>query len=221
MNRRKQLPPLTAFAPDQDSSIGMSGSNNGLVSLWDLQQGTCVKAALGKHGDQIQHVINDFTSPEVFFTGGVDGKVGLWDTRGQLGSATGNEIGATESTSPFPSQNGRSGSAPISGLQLIDENHLLTSGGSTVALLDIRMNMQVIGQPMGGHQKPIASLCTAAGNQVSFSGSIDGMVIAHNLQTMKPIYGMGANKKSAGFLATTDNRLIVTGDDGHALVYSF
>ena len=189
-------------------------------SLWDLNQGSCLKAALGKHSAQVQKVINDERSTEVFYTAGVDGKIGMWDTRGQLGSATGNEIGATVSTTPFTSLS-RSGAAPISGLVYVDDTHILASGGNSVALLDTRMNMQVVGQPMGGHQKPIASLCLGGGNLVSFSGSIDGMVIAHNLQTLQPIYGMGANKKSASFLGTTDTRLIVTGDDGHALVYAF
>ncbi|GMH76768.1 hypothetical protein TrRE_jg2007 [Triparma retinervis] len=219
-NRRKQLPPITAFAPDSEGNLAISGSNNGLVSLWDLNQGQCLKAALGKHGTQVQKVIRDESCGEVFYTAGVDGKIGMWDTRGKLGSATGNDIGATVSATPFTSPS-RAGAAPISGLVYVDETHVLASGGNDVALLDTRMNLQVVGKPMGGHKKPIASLCLGGGGLVSFSGSIDGMVIAHNLQTMQPIYGMGANKKSASFLGTTDTRLIVTGDDGHALVYSF
>lgn len=75
----------------------------------------------------------------------------MWDTRSQLGSATGNEIGATVSTSPFTSPS-RSGAAPISGLVNVDDNHVLAAGGNDVALLDKRMNLQVVGKPMGGHK---------------------------------------------------------------------
>ncbi|GMH88426.1 hypothetical protein TL16_g11153 [Triparma laevis f. inornata] len=218
-NKRKQLPPLTAFSHNSEL-MAMSGSNNGLVSLWDLNSGVCTRAAAGKHLAQIQHVAPDGFDPSTFYTGGVDGKIGLWDTRGPLGSATGNEIGATLSTTPFFSQ-GRQGAAPISGLCDVDDNTLVVSGGTSVALLDKRMNLAVIEKPMHGHSQPIASLCIGNGGSVSFSGAIDGMVICHNLQTMQPIYGMGANKKSSAFLAATDNRLIVTGDDGHALLYDF
>jgi hypothetical protein len=30
-----------------------------LRSLWDLNKGVCLKAALGKHGTQVQKIIND------------------------------------------------------------------------------------------------------------------------------------------------------------------
>ncbi|GMH80520.1 hypothetical protein TrST_g2943 [Triparma strigata] len=217
-NKRKQLPPLTAFNHNS-SLLALSGSNNGLVSLWDLNSGVCTRAAAGKHLSQIQHCLPDTFDPSTFYTAAVDGKVGLWDTRGPLGSATGNEIGATLSTTPF-TDNVRAGAAPISGLCDVDDYTLLVSGGTEVALLDKRKNLAVA-STLRGHNSPIASLCVGGGGRVSFSGAVDGMVVAHDLRRMEPIYGMGANKKSSAFLATTEDRLIVTGDDGHALVYDF
>jgi len=47
------------------------------------------------------------------------------------------------------------------------------------------------------------------------------MVIAHDLKTLKPIYGMGANKKEANFITTTNDKLVVSGGDGHVLIYQF
>ena len=38
-NRKKQLPPLTAVAHDPASLAAVTGSNNDLVSLWDLSAG--------------------------------------------------------------------------------------------------------------------------------------------------------------------------------------
>jgi len=47
------------------------------------------------------------------------------------------------------------------------------------------------------------------------------MVIAHDLRTLQPLYGMGANKKEANLIETTNNKLVVTGGDGHTLIYQF
>jgi len=196
----------------------MTGSNNGLVSLWDVDGCRCVRAAVGKHGGQVQHVVTLDCGAGVFATGSVDGKVGLWDTRQELGSATGNEIGASLSHTPFVSTK-RNAAAPISGLARVDENYLAVSGDTHVALVDVR-TLRRVGEFMVGHKKPVVSLCVGGGG-TCFSGGMDGMVIAHDLQTQKPLYGMGANKGSAGFLAATEDRLIVSGDDGHALVYDF
>ena len=221
-NARKQLPPLTALAISNatSGSVALSGSNNGLLSLWDLSSSKCTKAAVGKHGSQVQHIGDG--GGGVFFTGSVDGKVGLFDTRGQLGSANGNEIGATDSATPFVDRR-RAGAAPISGLCVRDNDcHIVVSGADgNLALLDRRKNLAQIGEYMTGHTKPVVGLCLGASGSVCFSGAMDGMVICHDLNTLKPLYGMGANKGSAGFLACTEDRLIVSGDDGHALIYSF
>lgn len=214
-NERKQLPPLVSLAVTP-SGLGMSGANNGLISLWDVNAVKCTKAAVGKHGSQVQHVVS--YSDSTFLTASVDGKVGLWDTRAALGSATGNEIGATLSHTPFMSTQ-RNAAAPISGLCKVDDNYIVVSGDTHVALLDVR-SLKRVGEFMTGHKHPVVSLCVGGGG-MCFSGGMDGMVIAHDLQTQRPTYGMGANKGSAGYIACTEDRLIVSGDDGHALVYDF
>ena len=66
-----------------------------------------------------------------------------------------------------------------------------------------------------------AKLTKKINRSVSFSGGADGMVIAHDLKTLKPIYGMGANKKEANFITTTNDKLVVSGGDGHVLIYQF
>jgi len=111
-NERKQLPPLMAFAVGDDMKA-MTGANNGLISLWDLNAVKCTKAAVGKHGAVVQHIAT--LSAGCYATASVDGKVGFWDTRQQLGSSTGNEIGATMSHTPFFSSR-RQAAAPVSGL---------------------------------------------------------------------------------------------------------
>ncbi len=216
-NAKKALPPLvnTAF----DGQTLMSGANNGLVSLWDVSDGIkCKKAAVGKHGGQVQGVAA--VASDTFVTIGIDGMVGLWDIRGPLGSAAGNAIGATACAKAF-------GGAPLSGLAIVDEG-VVVSGGTDIDLLDLRAGMRSVWDEERsgkGHQKPIVSLCVGGNSAnspgVAFSGAMDGNVVAHDLRTGIPLYGMGANKGSAGFLKTTTERLIVSGDDGHALIYEF
>jgi len=101
----------------------------------------------------------------------------------------------------------------------VDDNYLVVSGDTHVGLLDLR-NLKRVGEFMTGHTKPVVSLAVGGGGTV-FSGAMDGMVICHDLDTQQPKYGMGANKGEASFLAVTEDRLIVSGGDGHALVYDF
>jgi len=98
---------------------------------------------------------------------------------------------------------------------------LLSGGGGTLCMLDCRQGLQMIGEELEGHTCSCVSVSVDGVGETSFSGSQEGMVIAHNLKTLKPIYGMGANKKDANFLEVTNNKLVVSGGDGHCLIYDF
>ena len=103
-----------------------------------------------------------------------------------------------------------------------NSNNLILSGGcGKLCMLDIRNGLNVLGDEMEGHTDSCVSVQVDSAGETSFSGSTGGMVIAHNLKTMQPIYGMGANKKDASFIEVSNNKLVVTGGDGHVLIYDF
>ena len=53
------------------------------------------------------------------------------------------------------------------------------------------------------------------------SGGGDGMLLAHDLEQGKLLYGLGANQAAVRCIGTTPSKMVVSGDDGNAIVYEF
>jgi hypothetical protein len=48
------------------------------------------------------------------------------------------------------------------------------------------------------------------------------MLLAHDLRTGKPLWGLGANEAAVRCIGTAGgNKLVVTGDDGRVMIYDF
>ena len=54
-----------------------------------------------------------------------------------------------------------------------------------------------------------------------FSGGGNGWLLAHDMDTGKCLYGLGANEHAVRCIGTTPTKLVASGDDGKALVYDF
>jgi hypothetical protein len=53
------------------------------------------------------------------------------------------------------------------------------------------------------------------------SGAGNGWVLVHDLKDGSCLYGLGANQHAVRCLSCTEDKLITSGDDGKALVFSF
>ena len=47
------------------------------------------------------------------------------------------------------------------------------------------------------------------------------MLLAHDLEAGRVLYGMGANEHAVRCIGTTADRLVAAGDDGNAMVYRY
>lgn len=88
----------------------------------------------------------------------------------------------------------------------------------TVCALDPRAGFSVLHR-FTEHRDFPYSLAVAGG--LALSGAGDGLLIAHDLTTGKPIWGLGANAAAVRFIGVARSRLVAAGDDGKAIVYAF
>jgi hypothetical protein len=58
-------------------------------------------------------------------------------------------------------------------------------------------------------------------DRVVFTGGGNGWLLSHDMETGKCLYGLGANEHAVRCIGTTSSKLVASGDDGKALVYSF
>jgi F-box/WD-40 domain protein 7 len=54
---------------------------------------------------------------------------------------------------------------------------------------------------------------------LALSGDGQGMLLVHDLQQGKLLYGMGANRAAVRAIHATPDRLVAAGDDGNAIVW--
>ena len=53
------------------------------------------------------------------------------------------------------------------------------------------------------------------------SGGGDGLLLVHDLQTDKLLYGLGASEGAVRAIGATERNLVVAGDDGNVMLYDF
>eukprot|EP00923_Selenidium_pygospionis_P020330 GHVN01035181.1.p1 GENE.GHVN01035181.1~~GHVN01035181.1.p1 ORF type:complete len:576 (+),score=79.65 GHVN01035181.1:6199-7926(+) len=218
---------------EEGGKIIATGTETGIVSLWDLIAGRCIRPVMGKHRGTVGRVVANGNGASIYLTASVDGRVAVWDIRTPLGSASGDVLGATESVEVFTSSEKKA--APVTELCLVNPQRIVSSGADgRVALLDLR-NLQepmmmkddrresVRGTLKGGHSNsPVGSLCLHPSKQMCFSGGMmDDWVVCHDLATLRPIYAMDAMCRTASFLVCGWSQLIVSGDSGNASIFSW
>lgn len=54
-----------------------------------------------------------------------------------------------------------------------------------------------------------------------FSGDGAGMLLAHDIDSGKLLYGLGANEGAVRCLGAVGDKLVAAGDDGNGLVFTF
>lgn len=191
--------------------LAVTGGRDGLAIAWDLEAGKAITTMKGHKGHVT--VVNWFSSDDthVFLTGAQDGRVRVWDVRER------------KSVANIPAHVNRKGAGAVVGLEGASvglEQPLVVSAGAdaTIGLLDPRSSFQVAYR-FTGHKDFIYSMHVGGG--LCFTGSGDGMLLAHDLQRRTLLWGLGANKAAVRCIGQTHNKLVAAGDDGNAIIYSF
>jgi len=237
-NPKKALPPLSCFEVTSHGRA-LTCAKNGIVSIWDCSVGAIDKAVAGKHESAINSVVLLADGPGVYATGGSDGIVAIWDTRKKLGSKSKHRIGCTDQLKPHIIGKKRSSEQiaaqvnvlsvayhPSSGTSPLP--HLLSGGADGgVVLIDPRKSTEPVTKYARENSFPVASLCSptaitsSACSHALLSGDAKGTVCCHDICTGSLKYAIGSNKGCARFIDAVGKSLIVSGDDGRAIVYPF
>lgn len=165
------------------------------------------------------------THADILLSGAQDGHLRAWDLRAKTplanielhASAAG--AGAVGGIAVAHVPTSPAGGA-AAGAGASTETLVVTAGADRcVCVLDPRRGFAPRFR-MAEHADFIYSLFVVGG--VSLSGSGSGMLLAHDLATGKPLWGLGANEAAVRCVAAVGgNQLVATGDDGKALIYDF
>ncbi|DAZ99087.1 TPA: hypothetical protein N0F65_008392 [Lagenidium giganteum] len=197
----------------ETSATVVTGDRDGCVHLVDLDQAKILRKHPSAHKGQVTSVLGsqqpqDDQQRSLFYTGGQDGIVRVWDTRQKAVVET-LEL-------HIDARSGKRGAVGF----LRDpagENVLVTGGADgTVKVLDKRASFGVL-HNFTEHMDFIYSLHVAG--QLCFSGAGNGMLHVHDWKQGKLFYGLGANKAAVRAIDTTADKLVAAGDDGSVIMY--
>eukprot|EP00658_Telonema_sp_P-2_P045856 TRINITY_DN3387_c0_g1_i1.p3 TRINITY_DN3387_c0_g1~~TRINITY_DN3387_c0_g1_i1.p3 ORF type:complete len:108 (+),score=23.48 TRINITY_DN3387_c0_g1_i1:574-897(+) len=101
------------------------------------------------------------------------------------------------------------------------DNLVVTAGAdSQIHVMEPRMSWKVRSS-FTDHRDFIYSLHIVPNGSIAFSGGGDGMLLAHDLDQGRLLYGLGANQAAVRCIGTSGDRMVAAGDDGNAIVYEF
>jgi WD40 repeat protein len=195
--------PVMQFVWNLDTVL--SGDRKGVMKLWDLQRGETTLSFSTKGGQVGSLALShDLDFPQVACVGDQSGTVTMIDIRS--GDKIGQEIlhlGGVVSSLKFTSSAG---------------GNLLVSAGAdkSIHCMDVRKGLKPI-YSMKEHRDFIYSLETFG--PLIISGAGNGWVLVHDSETGKCLYGLGANQAAVRCIFSSQNHLVVAGDDGKASVY--
>lgn len=168
------------------------------------------------------------THADILLSGAQDGHLRAWDLRAKAplanielhASAAGAGAVGGIAVAHVPTAPGAAAAAGVGAGVGSTETLIVTAGADRcVCVLDPRRGFAPRFR-MAEHADFIYSLFVVGG--VALSGSGSGMLLAHDLSTGKPLWGLGANEAAVRCVAAVGgNQLVATGDDGKALVYDF
>eukprot|EP00656_Telonema_subtile_P051437 TRINITY_DN6915_c0_g1_i3.p1 TRINITY_DN6915_c0_g1~~TRINITY_DN6915_c0_g1_i3.p1 ORF type:complete len:568 (+),score=118.45 TRINITY_DN6915_c0_g1_i3:131-1834(+) len=197
--------PVLDLAYAQDLVI--SGGRDGLAVLWDVASGTCSRKLRGHQG-HVTAVASFGEGQSVFLSGAQDGQLKVWDSRA---------AGCVE-TLPLHVLNGKSGA--VGAIETAGGVVVTAGADSRIQVLEPRMSWNPK-HTFTEHSDFIYSLHVVPSGAMAFSGGGDGMLLAHDLESGKLLYGLGANEHAVRCIGSTPDRMVAAGDDGNAIVYQF
>lgn len=204
-------------APILDASVLMGGSTivcgdrDGSVHVVDLEGAKVLKKLTGAHKGHTTSVLGskDVTEASVFYSGGQDGVVKVWDARQKTPSHS--------LALHIDPRSGKCGAVGFIRESPEDANVLITGGADgTIKVLDRRSSFGVV-HHFTEHMDFIYSLHLHG--QLCFSGAGNGMLHVHDWKRGKLLYGLGANQAAVRAIAATATQLVAAGDDGGVVVY--
>lgn len=225
------LQPQVGAAP---GLLAATGDRDGVVRVWDAGAGGadgsgCVGTLTGHRGhctaltwlppavwsDGTPLPSTLPTHEYVVASGAQDGHVRIWDVRAKAPAAN-VEVHTTDG-----------GAGAVAGIVATVaptggggfETLLVTAGADrTVCVLDPRAGF---GPRLrwDTHKDFIYSL--EADGRTVLSGDGSGMLLAHDIVAGGPVWGLGANEAAVRCIGVLPGALVVSGDDGKALVYDF
>jgi WD40 repeat protein len=187
-----------------------SGDRNGQCMLWDLETMKAV-VSVPTTGGQVAalgSIIDNET--QLLFAGDQKGTLSGWDLR-------------VDPERPVVQKRHHHPGAAVTaivGTSMSSDNMLITAGADKVMhCYDPQKGFDEPLHTWKDHQDFIYAVETHA-NMV-FSTGGNGWVLAHDVDSGKCCYGIGAGKNAMRCLATTDTQLVCAGDDGKIMAYDY
>eukprot|EP01029_Cantina_marsupialis_P002110 TRINITY_DN11929_c0_g1_i1.p1 TRINITY_DN11929_c0_g1~~TRINITY_DN11929_c0_g1_i1.p1 ORF type:complete len:430 (+),score=93.25 TRINITY_DN11929_c0_g1_i1:151-1440(+) len=187
----------------------ISGDRDGLLKIWDATVcRQCTKVEV-KHGGHITALATSVSDVTLAITGDQHGTVRTFDLRSGNCSHT------------LPLHKGADGLVPsVNEIALIGDLMVTAGSDGLIKVIDPRM----IAKPMhsiDSHSDHIYSMATYG--SLVFTGSGDGLLLAHDVIRGELLYGLGANEAAVRCIHIDgeSNKLVTSGDDGNVLVYNF
>ena len=192
----------------QDTTV-LSGDRGGVCILWDLERMASV-AVLPTAGGQVASVGSMIDADyHLLFAGDQAGHVTGWDVR-------------VDPTKPAMRTTLHAGGAvtAVHGTSMGSDNFLVTAGADKVMLcVDPRAGFDRALHVWKDHKDFIYHV-TSHANMIFSSGG-NGWLLAHDVDSGKCAYGIGAGENAMRCIQTSENRLVCAGDDGKVMAYDF
>lgn len=211
------------------SGIGgcvVTGGQDGFVRIWDPRAGevkggggresrgpAVVLEAPAHRGSTGMGAVGDVIVPGTgnrLVSFGADKRVCVLEVRGGTFSSPGGHVGSSGSCSR-ERRLGTVTGAPSSASSLAVE-HVFDDHRDFIYCMDFVPAGSDVGKAGGG----------SGGGGVLITGGGDGVLLVHDLVSMRLLYGLGCCSDGAVRCAVgAESRLTVCGDDGNAMLYSF
>eukprot|EP00741_Cyanophora_paradoxa_P016171 tig00000042_g15611.t1 len=183
------------------SPLLVSGSRDSTIRLWDADSGQCVRVLKGHKGHVEQVAILE--GMDLILSGAQDGCLRVWDLRSELCAHTMNIHGG----------------GAVTGIAIAPSGAVVTCGADkTVQVLDPSSDFRVLHR-FTEHRDFPYSLHVAG--RVAFSGDGSGALLAHDIESGRCLYGLGANRAAVRCIQALPSRLVASGDDGTAISFHF
>lgn len=209
---------VLSLSASYSSLLAASGDRDGVACAWDCVAGRPLATLRGHRGHltAVEWFAGDAdagAAPPLLCTGAQDGHVRIWDLRSAAPVAnTAVHTAAAGSGAVSEMRAAAPGDGLAGGL-------VVTIGADkSVCALDPRAGFAVLHR-FTEHRDFPYSLEVSGG--VAFSGAGDGLLLAHDLAAGRVLWGLGANSAAVRFIGLAGSRLIASGDDGKAIVYTF
>lgn len=189
------------------NSLVASGDKSGKICFWDINTGQCIGSS-SEHRQAIM-AIDFLNDPEtVLLSGGMDGKVCVWDLRTSSCVCT---VQAHKG-----STNCMTISKPHGG-----PAYVVTGGSDKMCrVLDPRESFGVC-MELREHKDVVTTVQCA--DDIVMSGAGNGWVLAHDINSGKCFYGVGASESGAVHCVELlpPKYMLTAGDDGKLIIFDY